>query len=96
MCMFFLSISLVPIINSFLNDPKEKHIKHLDRKWMYSFVSSLIKFSKYYRKQVYITTLILLILGGYGISLMHTTGNFTDDLPKNSQIIKDLRFLKKN
>ena len=95
MCMFFLSISLVPIINSFLNDPKEKHIKHLDRKWMYSFVSSLIKFSKYYRKQVYITTLILLILGGYGISLMHTTGNFTDDLPKNSQIIKDLRFFEK-
>ena len=95
MCIFFLSISLVPIINSFLNDPKEKHIKHLDRKWMYSFVSSLIKFSKYYRKQVYITTLILLILGGYGISLMHTTGNFTDDLPKNSQIIKDLRFFEK-
>ena len=26
---------------------------------------------------------------------MHTTGNFTDDLPKNSQIIKDLRFFEK-
>ena len=62
---------------------------------MYSFVSSLIKFSKFYRKQVYISTFILLVLGGYGISLMHTTGNFTDDLPKNSPIIKDLRFFEK-
>ena len=94
-CMFFISICLVPIVYSFLPDPKEKHIKHLDRKWMYSFVSSLIKFSKYYRKQVYISTFILLLLGGYGISLMHTTGNFTDDLPKNSPIIKDLRFFEK-
>ncbi|MAE14548.1 MAG: transporter [Crocinitomicaceae bacterium] len=94
-CMFFISICLVPIVYSFLPDPKEKHIKHLDRKWMYSFVSSLIKFSKFYRKQVYISTFILLLLGGYGISLMHTTGNFTDDLPKNSPIIKDLRFFEK-
>ena len=94
-CMFFISICLVPIVYSFLSDPKEKHIKHLDRKWMYSFVSSLIKFSKFYRKQVYISTFILLLLGGYGISLMHTTGNFTDDLPKNSPIIKDLRFFEK-
>tara|TARA_Y100000766_G_C18893989_1_gene600007 strand:+ start:47 stop:1582 length:1536 start_codon:yes stop_codon:yes gene_type:complete len=93
--MFFISICLVPIVYSFLPDPKEKHIKHLDRKWMYSFVSSLIKFSKFYRKQVYISTFILLLLGGYGISLMHTTGNFTDDLPKNSPIIKDLRFFEK-
>ena len=94
-CMFFISICLVPIVYSFLPNPKEKHIKHLDRKWMYSFVSSLIKFSKYYRKQVYISTFVLLLLGGYGISLMHTTGNFTDDLPKNSPIIKDLRFFEK-
>ena len=94
-CMFFISICLVPIVYSFLPNPKEKHIKHLDRKWMYSFVSSLIKFSKFYRKQVYISTFILLLLGGYGISLMHTTGNFTDDLPKNSPIIKDLRFFEK-
>ena len=94
-CMFFISICLVPIVYSFLPNPKEKHIKHLDRKWMYSFVSSLIKFSKYYRKQVYISTFLLLLLGAYGISLMHTTGNFTDDLPKNSQIIKDLRFFEK-
>ena len=36
-CMFFISICLVPIVYSFLPDPKEKHIKHLDRKWMYSF-----------------------------------------------------------
>ena len=95
MFMFILSICLVPIIYSFLSNPKEKHVKHLDRKWMYNFVSSLIKFSKYYRKQVYIITFFLLILGGYGISLMHTTGNFTDDLPKNSQIIKDLRSFEK-
>ena len=52
-------------------------------------------FSSNYRKQVYIVTLIFLGLGFYGISLMHTTGNFTDDFPKNGQIVKDLKFFEK-
>ena len=95
LCIFIISICLVPIIYSYLPPPKDKHTKHLDRKWIFNFVNTLVIFSSNYRKQVYIITLIFLGLGFYGISLMHTTGNFTDDFPKNGQIVKDLKFFEK-
>ena len=95
LCMFIISICLVPIIYSFLPPPREKHIKHLDRKWIFSFVNKLVIFSRSFRKQVYISTIILLFFGAYGVSLMHVTGNFTDDFPKNGQIVKDLKFFEK-
>ena len=66
LCMFVISICLVPIIYSFLPPPNEKHTKHLDRKWVFSFVNALVIFSKNYRKQVYLTTIILLFFGAYG------------------------------
>src|SRR5690554_2425859 len=36
MVIFLLSLLLIPIVFSFLGDPKERHVKHLDRKWMRS------------------------------------------------------------
>ncbi len=34
MAVFVLSILLVPILFSFQNDPKDRHLAHLDRKWV--------------------------------------------------------------
>ena len=94
-CMFFISICLVPIIYSFLAPPKSKHTKHLDRKWMFSAVDSLVYLSTQKRKQVYLFTAILLVVGLYGMSWMHTTGNIVDDLPKSDQVVKDLKYFEK-
>ncbi len=95
LCMFFISICLVPIIYSFLAPPKSKHTKHLDRKWMFSAVDSLVYLATKKRKQVYLFTAILLLVGLYGMSWMHTTGNIVDDLPKSDQVVKDLKYFEK-
>lgn len=95
LCMFFISICLVPIIYSFLEEPKTKHTKHLDRKWMFSAVDYLVYFATKKRKQVYIFTGLLLIVGLYGMTLMHTTGNIVDDLPKSDQVVQDLKYFEK-
>ena len=94
-CMFFISICLVPIIYSFLSPPKSKHTKHLDRRWMFKFVDYLVFFTTKRRKQVYIVTGILLLIGLYGMTWMHTTGNIVDDLPKSDQVVKDLKYFEK-
>ena len=94
-CMFFISICLVPIIYSFLSPPKSKHTKHLDRKWMFKSVDYLVYFTTKKRKQVYIITGILLLIGLYGMTWMHTTGNIVDDLPKSDQVVKDLKYFEK-
>ncbi len=94
LAMFFLSILVVPTVYSYLSGPKEKHMKHLDRKWLYYVVDKLVIWTTRYRKLVYIATVGLLIVGGLGMALMKTSGNIVDDLPKNDQVVKDLKFFE--
>jgi uncharacterized protein len=94
--LFVLSIILVPIFYSYLPDPKEKHTKHLEKKWLNAAVEGLVKISSSHRKVVFTVTVIVLILGFYGISKMHTTGNIVDDLPNNDPILVDLQYFEKN
>ena len=93
-CMFIISICLVPIIFSYLPEPKGKHTQHLDRKWMFKLLDALVYFSTQKRKQVYLVTSLLIIVGIYGMSLMHTTGNISDDLPNDDLVVKDLKFFE--
>lgn len=92
--MFFLAILIVPILYSYMSEPKDKHTKHLDKKWLYVVVDRLVIWATRYRKLVYIITLVILVVGGIGISLMRTSGNIVDDLPKNDRVVKDLKFFE--
>ena len=93
-CMFIISICLVPIIFSYLPEPKGKHTEHLDRQWMFKVLDALVYFATQKRKQVYLVTTALFIAGIYGMSLMHTTGNIVDDLPNDDLVVKDLKFFE--
>ena len=93
-CMFIISICLVPIIFSYLPEPKSKHTEHLDRQWMFKVLDALVYFATQKRKQVYLVTTALFIAGIYGMSLMHTTGNIVDDLPNDDLVVKDLKFFE--
>jgi hypothetical protein len=94
--VFTLSILLIPIIFSFLAPPKERHTKHLENKMMVKMVNVLVNIVSFHRKKVYIVTVIILGLGFYGISLITTTGNIIDDLPKDDPIVQDLKFFEKS
>ncbi len=96
MVVFVLSLLLIPILFSFLGDPKERHVKHLDRKWMTGFVDQLLRVSLYHRKRVYILATLLLMAGGYGISRMHTTGYMLDDVPHEHALYDDLKFFEEH
>lgn len=94
--VFLLSILLIPIIFSFLKDPKVRHIKHLENKFMEKVVLVLTNLVSYHRKKIYIVTIIIIAIGFYGISLITTTGNIVDDLPKDDPIVTDLQFFEDN
>ncbi|MAP01459.1 MAG: hypothetical protein CMD01_01400 [Flavobacteriales bacterium] len=93
-CIFFISILVVPIIYSFLSPPSLKHTKHLDKKWLDFSVDRLVLMATNHRKAVYVITIVLLVLGFYGMSLMHTTGNIVDDLPKSDPVVQDLKYFE--
>jgi len=94
--VFLISITLLPIIQSFLAPPKERHTKHLERQWVQVVVEQLVEIVTRYRKAVYISTILITILATYGVTLMKTTGNIADDLPKDGSVYLDLLFFEEN
>ena len=95
MAVFLLSLILIPVIFTLLAPPKEKHTNHLDNKYIKKLVDSIIHIIVHYRKQIFISTSVLLIIAGLGITKMHTTGYLVDDISKDHKVVKDLRFFEK-
>ena len=96
LAIFLLSLLIIPIYFSFSTAPKKRHTRHLEKKWINSLVGYLSFLVQYKRRQIYLITLVLIVFGVFGIIQLKTTGNITDDLPKDQALYKDLKFLEKN
>ena len=94
--VFILSLLLIPIVFSYLNPPKKRHTKHLDRKWMNRLIERLVFWVTHRRTIVYVWTILLVTIGLMGVCKMHATGNVTDDLPEESSLYQDIKFLEKH
>jgi predicted RND superfamily exporter protein len=92
--IFLLALLLIPIIYSFLPLPKEKHLKHLDRKWIESIVNNLILIVKNHRIAVYLTTVSLIIISMIGIYMIRVSGSLIEDMPKGKPFFKDIVFFE--
>ena len=96
MLIFLFSLIIIPIALSYFPPPKRKHIQHLDKKWVNTSVTTLIKLVQYKRMHIYIVTIAVVILGIFGIFKIKTTGNLTDDLSKTGVLYKDIKFFEHN
>lgn len=94
--IFFLSITIIPITYSYSRPPKERHYKHLDKKWVKGMIHSLELLVQNHRRKVYLVTLIVVGFGVFGISMMKTTGKLSDDFSKKDPVYKDLKFLEQS
>jgi len=94
--IFLLSLFIIPVFFSFAPPPKSRHTQHLDKKWIKKLVAYLVFLVQKKRKQIYFVTALLIVFGILGIINVKTTGNFTDDLPKDQKLYQDLKFLEKN
>ena len=95
---FIISLIFIPIVLSYLPAPRQRHIKHLD----FKFVNLLIKFfedtcqSKRGRQVVYAVTGGLLLVAIGGMFKVNTISYMVDDLPESSHVTEDLAFLETN
>jgi predicted RND superfamily exporter protein len=96
MQVFFLSITILPIAYSYISSPKPKQVKHLDNKYMDKLVEMLIQLVLNRRRAIYIATGIIVAISIWGMTMIRSTGNFTDDIPETDQLIVDLQFFEKN
>ncbi|MDX1364058.1 efflux RND transporter permease subunit [Arenibacter latericius] len=92
--IFVLSLLIIPIIYSFMPLPKNKHLKHLNTKWIETFVNWMERIVRERRIAVYSVSIILLVTSIIGIYQIEISGSPIEDMPKKEQFFKDIRFFE--
>jgi uncharacterized protein len=96
MALFFVSLIMIPGIFSWLPIPTEKHLRHLNFKVMRNFLSLIDVFVHRQRRLIYAGSIVLALLSAYGILQLYSVSFMVDDIPEQSEIKKDLKFVETN
>ncbi len=91
---YLFSLMVVPSIFSYLPSPKGKHIKHIDGKLLRNILNWVDRLTVNKRPAVYITAIILAVVGGLGFTKIKAVGYVVDDLPKNDPVLTDLHYFE--
>jgi predicted RND superfamily exporter protein len=87
---------MIPIIFSFMPNPKERHLKHLSSTGFKLAITRIVLTTLYRRKIVFIAGISFVIIGLVGVSLIKAKGYMVDDIPRNHPVYRDLKFFEKN
>lgn len=95
LAIFLLSLFIIPIVYSYMAIPKYKHLKHLNKEWIGKFVQWMERMVREHRIAIYIATIILLCASIVGIYNIKLSGSLIEDMPKNTEFFKDIKFFEK-
>ena len=95
MALFFLCIIVIPIFHSYIPAPKDRHIEHLDRGYIKSFMDWILRNVKYNRFSIYVVAVSLLVVSIVGIYKMRISGSIIEDMPKKEAFFQDIIFFEK-
>ena len=93
---YILCLILIPAIFSYLPAPEEKHLKHLDSTLMINVVEKIKNIVEHHRKWVYGVSLLIVVISAVGMMKIKTISFMVDEIPKESQMRKDLAFFEEN
>ena len=93
--IFIICILVIPIIYSFLPIPGDKHLEHLNKKWIVSLFDWMASTVKTKKIEIYTISIILLAVSIIGIYKIEISGSLIDDLPKNTEFFEDIMFYEK-
>jgi len=95
LALFMLSLMIIPIMYSYMPIPKDKHLKHLNKRWIGTFVDWTVKMVKNHRITIYISSIVLLVASIIGIYSIKISGSLLEDMPQQADFFKDIRFFEK-
>lgn len=93
--IFILCLLIIPIIYTFLPFPKDRHLEHLNKRWIGGFVNWMERMVKEHKIAIYATALVLLIVSIIGIYQIKISGSLIEDMPKKAEFFEDIRFFEK-
>ncbi len=92
--IFLISLMIIPVIYSYLPVPKDRHLEHLRRRWIGSFVRFNEQLVRRNRTGIYIASTLILIISFIGIYQIRVSGSLIEDLPRKTQFYKDIKFFE--
>lgn len=95
MGLFLLCLIIIPIFHSYIPPPKDRHLEHLDRNYVKSFMSWILRTIKYDRFTIYIVAIVLLVISIIGMYKMRISGSIIEDMPKKAAFFDDIVFFEK-
>jgi predicted RND superfamily exporter protein len=96
MVAYVLTLSLVPIIFSYLPPPEPRHIRHLETGPVLGIIQRIVKIVDKKRTLIYVVALLVVLVGIAGIMRLKSAGKIVDDLTRRDPIYRDLAFIEDN
>ncbi|HVA97955.1 MAG TPA: MMPL family transporter [Bacteroidia bacterium] len=93
---YFISLTLIPIVFSFLKPPTIKHTNHLKGKNISILLQKVDYLVHNHRRTIYGTVIVIVIISFVGLEKIKAIGYVVDDLPKKDPIYVDMRYFEKN
>lgn len=96
MLTWIISLVLIPIIFSYLPNPKSAQTQHLDNSFFNGVLKRIDVWVHEKSKIIYTTTIVLVIISLVGMTQINVNGYMVDDLPQNDPVLTDLKFFERN
>lgn len=90
--LFLLCLIVIPIAYSYMPVPKEKHLAHLGKNYMNSFIQWIENTIRKHSVAVFAVAIGLLVLGIIGTYKIKISGSLIEDMPKKAAFFKDIVF----
>lgn len=94
LAIFMLCLLVIPIMYTFLPYPKQRHLEHLNKRWIGGFVDWMEHMVKHKKITIYATALVLIIASMLGMNQIKISGSLIEDMPQDKAFFKDIRFFE--
>ena len=91
---FLLTLFALPLVLQWVSEPYEKSKKTSEWKWIEATLHFIDRMVQGQRIRIYALTLVLSIIGVYGMQFISLNGYVIDDFPENDVAYSDMRFFE--
>ena len=92
--IYLLTLVLIPVFFSYAKPPKSKRLEGIKTGRIQAIVEKMVFIVSNYRTKIYWISIIVVLIGLYGVSKLQTTGSIVDDIPKEDVLYQDLLFFE--
>ena len=93
---FVVSIFLLPSIYLALPKPKSSQVNYLNYRFINNLISSFRYISFTHKKRVFFIFSVIIMSSLFGLSKIKSVSFLVDDVPSDSDLMKDLKFFESN